>query len=532
MPTPLGRIGAVTTSPYPAEARYGNDPETGGPYVIPPRPDEGTMKASVYGANLRTKAQRLRFLRSRGYPVGNKWDDRAKSAWRNLQSAARLGLDPEQAADYWRLHSAHSPGRDRPLKVNLTGPPVEAAAPGTTPRTRFNESQKVKVDKSAAAPGASPTTVTSRGATGGASKTSPAIQRQIAGSLLGIKLPNLRQIPESMLKMLGQPYGEELIESLAGTDEIDRSVNVLKSMVEQNTRDTEARIGDIDRWYGQVQTSLGTAAARDKAIDAASLASIKDVAQGVVGAIGGEANPGSGMAAQAGVQGADLIAAMGNAQEEYNADVAPLIAAEAAGQKAQTSRESDRRAQELNLQIGDVESGRDTALADARLKLAELNRGLSSDKFQALLGIRQANLGSAQQMFENRLGLGQARQAAVLAAANFGLDMDQQQMSALLALMGLQQDASESAADRAAQNRPDEPSQSALRQSHITAMQAVEALRQRGHLHVQNGVQAIKSSFGITARSPRSQREAAWRSATQALPNVNPRLLRRYFNLG
>lgn len=355
------------------------------------------------------------------------------------------------------------------------------------------------------------------------SKTSPGIESQILSSLLGVKLPPVSKIPESMVKMLGKPYIEDLLDSLAGTSDIDRSIAQIKAAVSQNEADTTARLGDIDRWYGQVQGSLATAAERDKAIDAASLASIKDVSQGIVSAIGGEANPGSGMAAQAGQQGADLIAAMGNAQEEYNSDVGPLIAAEAVGQKAQTQRESAQRASDLNLQLTDLESGRGQAMADARMKLAELNHDLDTQRFQALLGIRQSNMDAAQQGFANQLGLSNARQAAVLAALNYGLDVNKLGLDTVATLAGLQPKPPK---------QPKAPSISSLREAHITASQAIDALRQRGQLSVQRGVQAVKSSYGITPKSTRAQREAAWRSATQAMPNVAPALLRRYFSLG
>lgn len=453
----------------------------------------------------------------RVWTVNTKEGAKLKKAYGAVPGAPEVsvGNASQAAAD---KGSPASAGRPNPTTIHDRPAPVatsQAAAPSaggvvaTTPASApFN-------------PGAD--------MTAGLSKKAQAI---IAGAL-GTKLPGAQPVNvNALVNQLGSNYSDDLISSLAGSDSINRSIDYLKSLVDQNTRDTAQAGRNIDSWYGEVGNSLATAAARDKAINAASLSSIQDVSKGIASAIGGEAAPGAGQVAATGAQGAQLIGAMGNINSEYNSDLAPLIQMEAAGAKSQATSEGAQRAADLQGQIIDQENTRDKNVADARVQLAQLNHDLDQQRATTRLQAMGFNNDIGQQGFQNNLARGQS----LLAAANFGLDVstlganintNAAKLATSAAIAG-QKSADARAKARAKALAP--PSASSLRDSYKTAFQAVNALKQTGTLNVNNGVQAVKSAYGITAQSNRAARQAAYTAAQQALPGVQ--VDRRWFGLG
>ena len=437
-----------------------------------------------------------------------------------------------------------------PLKVDLTGPPVPAAPPGSTGPTMRGKAKPAPVRAQAQSTPAVVTTTdtTPAGPTPGQSLTAPLSKQaqQYLARLLNTKLPSGQKIdPNQIVKMLGPNLSPDLISSLAGEQDINNSINYLKSLVSQNAADAAQHQKNIDSWYTEVGNSLATAATRDKAINAATTASIQDASKGIISGIGGEANPGSGMAAQAGQQGVDLAAALGSANEQYNSDIAPLIQMEAAGAKSQAA-ESDRQAsQDLQKQILDAQTTRDTNLANARVQLAQINSGLDQNRAQMYLGALQQNNALAQQGFANQ----QSKAQSILAALGFGLDVSQlganvdinnarvNATNAATIQRGIA--AQNAAAARAATARgkammaANKPmSQADLRAAEKQANSNLGALQQAGQIagNVEGAIQAVKSAYNINAYSNRATRQAAYQSAVRHLPNV--KVDPRWFGLG
>jgi hypothetical protein len=117
-----------------------------------------------------------------------------------------------------------------PLKVDLTGPPVPDAPPGSTGphMTGGGKAAPAPVRTAAQSTPAVVTTPDTTGPSPGTSLTAPLskqAQQYLAG-LLNTKLPAGQKIdPNQIVKMLGPNLGQNLISSLAGEQDINNSID-------------------------------------------------------------------------------------------------------------------------------------------------------------------------------------------------------------------------------------------------------------------------------------------------------------------
>lgn len=423
---------------------------------------------------------KLDILRDYGYAVGEKWDKRAKLAWKNLRNAVVLKKDPRKAASFWSRNSKLSTAYEPPKKTPppAAPPPDGDTAPVTTVSNPYLDALNTGQQLSAGA------------------------LQQLSEMFGGLTPPKGVQIDPRLANRGLTPYGPELLDAASGKGVYDSAIKTLQQSIRTAQDDTAANVKQIEGWYGQVGQSLAKAAERDKAIQAASLGSVTESARAIASAIGGEANPGASMAAQAGAQGAGLVSAMGAANDEFNSDIAPLLQAEGVGRMAQERSAGSKRAQELAIQLAQTRAEQAGAQGDARLKLAQLNNELSQQGAKNLIDIMQANAGSRQQDFQNRTGLF----GLASGLASLGID----------AFKSFMPDTPKTTKPRT----PTPASASSLRQSDLAAIGDIEALRQLGQLNPQTGVQAVKAAYGITSATPKAARQAAFRTAQRAMPSV------------
>jgi hypothetical protein len=463
---------------------------------IPGRRSNPSMGPSVQEMSPAAKA---RFLQELGYAVGDKWNARTKAAWRNYMAARAGKKDVSKAAAYWSRNSKLSTEYAPPPSAQAPagdGPAAGVAAPVSTVSNPYldalTQGQELSAD-----------TLAKLG--------------QMFGSL---RVPKGVQVDPKLAKQGLTPYGPELLDSVGGV--YDSQIRALQELIGRSSKETDANVKQIEGWYGHVGKALATAAERDKVIQQASLASVTDAARSVASAIGGEANPGASMAAQAGAQGAGLVSAMGAANDEFNSDIAPLIQAEGVSRMSEERTAGSNRAQELAMQIAQVRGEQGGAVGDARLKLAQLNNELKQQGAKNLIDILQVNAGSRQQDFQNQTGLfGLASGLASLGIDAFGKFMP---------------DAPAAPKPKAS---PKPPSSSSLRQADQAAIQAVAALREGGAMEgpIRGGIpaalNAIQRAYGTNITSaPRALRVQMYRTAVAALPNVDQAQLARYFSLG
>lgn len=148
---------------------------------------------------------------------------------------------------------------------------------------------------------------------------------------------------------------------------------------------------DISSWYGldpnassyklSVLGRLAQAKTGDAAAATGASSNVADIAQALAGSIGGSANDGSGMVAAAGVNDAGTLAALGQANTDYERNMSPLLAAEATG--AKTSEKATNQATLLQLlqqqatDQGKAQADRATGVASA----VGQNNGVEQQRF-------------------------------------------------------------------------------------------------------------------------------------------------------
>jgi hypothetical protein len=208
---------------------------------------------------------------------------------------------------------------------------------------------------------------------------------------LGVDLANLNDIGTSIGVDTPESFADVIANGTAGQAVTDAQRQIDRAPA-QNAQNTH----DIGHWYDQVLASQATAAGRDAEIGAAGTNSIRDAVKSVVASLGGAANEGSGMVAAEGQRGADMLQALSANEDQYNADVRPLMQAESAGANTR----------ELTRQSNDMK--------DLQNKLTDAKTAKGAARIDALMKIRSDNNALAQQRFTNQLNLSNAKEAALM----------------------------------------------------------------------------------------------------------------------
>lgn len=225
-------------------------------------------------------------------------------------------------------------------------------------------------------------------------------------------------------RTMGGSEIERLIQSIVG-DQYDRQTSLMQSERDRTLAQNKQNLGQIRRWYDQVLGSQGVAAQRDEAFGRAAVESAEDSTRAIIGALGGEANEGSYAVGQAGNQNVGNINAIGAIQNQYNADMAPLLEGEAAGQLTREQAMGGERLRDLSMRLQELQSQRGSQEAEMRFNVWQSNNEILDRRLQNEMAIRQANTGLRQQRFANQMGLRQAIIAAQAASAGGVMDAAQ-----------------------------------------------------------------------------------------------------------
>lgn len=207
-------------------------------------------------------------------------------------------------------------------------------------------------------------------------------------------------------KLLPSSYAETVAAA-----QFDPQIAEARRALAGQQRDEAQAQRDISSWYGQVEGSQKQAASADASAGSRARADVANMIQAITGSLGG--SRGAGLVAAQGANNLTALAAQGQNQDKYNAELAPILAtaqADAASRQRALASQADVKSQGA---IQDLLS----------------SRGLT--KAKALGDVTQMNNQSRQQNFANR----QALFNASLAAQSLGLDAAKTQ--AQLASYGL-----------------------------------------------------------------------------------------------
>jgi hypothetical protein len=304
-----------------------------------------------------------KFLKSRGYdlaPTGQ-LDNKTKLALANFLNPANTGSVLSAALKGYRIT-----GDRNPQKWNVANGTVKTKSPVIN---TFD-----------------PAT--------GASKDPPSSP---AGT---VDLRGLGSIAQGLgTQPIPAALAAKLANETAGA-QYDPQIHDLQTELARDPVQAKQNQADIGNWYGQVASARKTAAGRDTAISGAGISSMKDALAAIESSLGGSANAGTGDVANAGENAIGTLTALGANQDQYNADLAPLLALESASAKAKQSA-ADTLAEQNHQQ----------SLQDAQGARGQLY-GQTLDT--NTMNITNANNALAQQGFSNKLAIQQAAEAAQL----------------------------------------------------------------------------------------------------------------------
>lgn len=208
----------------------------------------------------------------------------------------------------------------------------------------------------------------------------------------------------------------KLADALAGL-QYDSELNDLSHQKDVNVRQTAQNEHDIGSWYDQALASRKTAATRDTAATAAGARSVKDADAAIIASLGGDANGAASTIGSAADASQGTLAAIGAAQDMYNADIQPIVTQEKAGQLAAERAAGTKRNSDLAQQIADVTGQRGGEVAARLFDIQQMNNGIRDNQLQRLLQIKDANNALSQQNFNNTLAIQQANLAALATGA-------------------------------------------------------------------------------------------------------------------
>lgn len=332
-----------------------------------------------------------RVLRAHGYDVDAKGPltQRLLSAWKNYRRTVHYGTggrgtgDNAQpggvAPETWNAHNQRAHGGGKPplgphgARSEMVGSPQhfrdavnrKVDHPHVNPTVKAHNQAKTKVKARVSAQQLGATGVKGGGNFPGAD-TNVILPRSMADNLAGAQFDP--QIREARLQQLRQG------------------------------RDQAQAERDIGSWFGQVQAAQKAAAGQDTAAGSRARADVSALVNSVQGLLGG--SRGAGVVGAAGVNDLAALAGQGQAQDSFNAEMAPILAGERSSDLSRQRALGSQAQEKLASQLVDLQGQRGQA------------------KAAALMQIIQANNQSRQGNFANRLALNNA----ALAAQSLGLD--------------------------------------------------------------------------------------------------------------
>lgn len=341
-------------------------------------------------------AKARQILIAHGYKVSASGpaNDRLLSAWKHYRDEASIMGNPafhQQKVQQWnRANPAGAPasaqGEGKPV---VNGSASEMVAPG-----KHGVNVKQNRQQTVAA--------ISRPPTGKPNPTVKAhvqakahVKARVAAKNLGVSAPKGGgSFPGADTATI---LPRSMADQIAGA-QYDPQIREARLQQNRNAADEAQAQRDIGSWWNQVQGEQKTAATRDQAAGAAGRSDVSNLVQSLQNILGG--SRGAGVVGASGAADLTALAQTSQAQDQYNQDVGPILAAQRASDQTRQQAIASQNAEKLAAQLVDLQGARGQA------------------KSKALMDVIGANNQSRQQNFQNRLALNNA----ALAAQSLGLD--------------------------------------------------------------------------------------------------------------
>lgn len=346
-----------------------------------------------------------RILAQHGYNVSHTggYNARVHSAWMDYIHAGRNRRDAKQSAQLWNKSKTGS-------SVTLDGSPVSDGPKhggpyksGPVTSSKYGKGKQPKGDIRSGVGNA----VDQAGKSTDTHARAKAHAHDLgAKGHTGPGLPGIPSFGTDVNKLLPESYADKL-----AALQFDPALNEARLQIGEHGRDTAQALQNIGDWGKQVSDAQATAGTRDAEAGTRARGDVSAVLQGIVQSLG---QRGGALVGATGANDLTALAGEGQAQDQYNADVGPILARGTADSKARQQAISSQADEKLQASLIDLQGQKGSA------------------KAQALMQIIQANNASRQSNFGNRVSL----QNAALAASSLGLDAAKTQ--AMLEQYGLQ----------------------------------------------------------------------------------------------
>ncbi|MCZ2109506.1 MAG: hypothetical protein LC118_08055 [Dehalococcoidia bacterium] len=337
------------------------------------------------------------------------------------QAAAFLRHSPKYVAKHARLIAQRAPGAFAKAGYTIKGDTLYHEGPRTVRGPGGGPVQR-GATKPRTTP--APTPAPGSGQTTGVDATTTGIDAPVIDlSGLDSLNPNVGQLLSTKLAKGGAKlFRMGAADQIAGL-QFDPQIQDLAAQQLQAPRDTAQQKKDVGGWYQQVLNSLRTAGKRDTAATKAGVDSIGEATKAIVGSLGGEANQGSALVGASGADAVGTLAALGAVQDQYNADLAPLLQSEKAGALSRVEAAGTSRLHDLALKLAQAKGQRGQAKGAARLQIQGENNQILDNRNKTLIDILNANNGLAQQRYSNAFGQETARISAGVSGAKIVSDI-------------------------------------------------------------------------------------------------------------
>jgi hypothetical protein len=283
----------------------------------------------------------------------------------------------------------------------------------------------VKPKATKPAPAAADRTTSTTGTAGASTDTSGYAAPTVDTSALDKLDPNTQSmISQALANQGGKLLDRGAADSMAGL-QYDGQIQSLNDSIAKNPLDTAQHQKDIGSWYDQVLGALKVASGRDTAIQQAGVNEVGDNTKALVSAIGGSANDGSAQVAQEGLRAQGTLGALGVAQDQYNADLAPILQAEAAAQKTREGARGSGKLHDLQIAVATALGQRGQAKAANQLQIDQANNSVLDNRATRLIDILKSNNQSAQGNFSNAYGIASTKAGLEATGAKIASDITQ-----------------------------------------------------------------------------------------------------------
>lgn len=235
---------------------------------------------------------------------------------------------------------------------------------------------------------------------------------------LSISIPSPLLVAPGLATQGLDPLPEGYADAQAGI-QFDPQIHEAQVAQSRLPARTAQDLHDIETWYGNAMNSQKVAAQRDSDIGKSTRQSVQDATQAIIASLGGSANAGTGVVGAAGADSLGTLAALSQSQDQYNQDVAPIMALEKAGAMANEQHRGNTDEADLRNQLMGLQGQRGQAKVIAMGDRQKYNQSLSDTAYNRAMQIKQYNDSIGQQNFQNRMSVNDANTAALLAGAKY-----------------------------------------------------------------------------------------------------------------